>query len=330
MWIVTTTVITFFWWGIWENVLQKTLFYILSITIFNKSSLIIYWILLIAESLTYATIMYVIIENKKLFGFKFKKTHTILLLIILSVLLLSFLGVIEINQIKRNSNLMKVSSIIRNSVDNLGKSDFEKAVRLRSHIYRRVPLRQTPKNFSFFDINASYLESLRNDQVGHLCEGLARMYILVLESQGIPARHVSLFTKNEKPNDGHSSVEFWDDGKWYASDPTFNVMFMHEGEYLSYEELYKIIKEGKSYDVVSNGYEIFPDRDINKYYVPLKDLMNFIIIHPARIWNKGNWEEYPMWKIPNEWDGKIKYGKRKIDVTNFAGIYKYFYTGPLR
>jgi hypothetical protein len=176
----------------------------------------------------------------------------------------------------------------------------------------------------------SYLESVRNDEIGHICGGLAAIYVTALESQGIPARYVGIFSKDYEPYDSHATVEFWFEGKWYASDPTFNVMFMQNGRYLSYPELYAEAKAGNAYDVTSNSYPLIPGRVIESYYIKLDDLMKFIIIHPSSVHVGGKHYEYPMEVLPAGWDGCITIEGRRVDVRNFSGIYRDLYEGHLR
>jgi len=237
----------------------------------------------------------------------------------------------RMREYKGEVDFLRLAKIVEHSISNLGENNFQKAVNIRNHIYRNVPLKQTPKTFKFMNTAESYLESLRNEEVGHICGGLVVTYATALESQGIPARYVGFFSKNNEPYDNHATVEFWYNGKWYASDPTFNIMFMHNGEYLSYSELYALIMEEISYEVVSNEYPILPNRALKDYYIKLDDLVKFMIIHPSEVWSDGKHFQYPIQLLPDNWDGAITYndGARR-DVRSFGGIYKYLKKGPLR
>ena len=155
---------------------------------------------------------------------------------------------------QRYTGLMRLSMIVANSIRNeKGTGIIDKATHLRNLIYHGVPLKQTPGKFDFLSVDTAYLDSLRNDSVGHICGGLTIIYIAALESQGIPARYVGLFSSNSEPFYSHATVEFWYDGRWIASDPTFNIMFKSGDRYLSYSELYKLTRAGKDYEVTTNG-----------------------------------------------------------------------------
>lgn len=234
-------------------------------------------------------------------------------------------------QAETNMKLLRLATVIRNTMSNRGERNFQKAINIRNRIYKQVPLKRTPKMFNFMDIDDSYLRSLRDETVGHICGGLASTYATALESQGIPARYVGIFSKDKQPYKSHATIEFWHEEKWYASDPTFNVMFRCQGEYLSYSELYELIQKGEPYEVVSNGFPVFPKRAIENYYIKLDDLTKYMVIHPSEVWSGGKRLEYPMKLFPETWDGAITFddGKRR-DVKNFGGIYKYLNQGPLR
>ena len=232
---------------------------------------------------------------------------------------------------QRDMSMLRLGAIIENSIDRQFKNDFEKAVYLRNKIYQQVPLKTTPNGFPFMKFIDSYFESLRDDSVGHICGGLAKTYALALESQGIPARYVAYFTSDQHPYDSHATIEFWYEGKWYASDPTFNVMYKSGGRFLSYEELYPMVHEGGPYAAVTNGFPIFPERALEKYPLTPKVLMKFLSVHPSVVWSEGKKHSYPKALFPDSWDGAITYedGKRR-DVREFSGLYKYLNKGPLR
>jgi hypothetical protein len=231
-------------------------------------------------------------------------------------------------------DMLRLAAVVNYSIkkdENESQDNFQKAIRIRDHIYQNVPLRQAPKNFDFMNIDECYLSSLRDERVGHICGGLAIIYATALESQSIPVRYVGIFSTDKQPYDSHATIEFWHEGKWYASDPTFNVMFKHRGEYLSYSELYDLIKKGESYEIVSNGFPVFPKRAIERYYIKLEDLMKYMVIHPSEVWIRGMSVQHPMQLFPTTWDGGITYndGERR-DVRNFGGIYEFLNAGPLR
>lgn len=267
---------------------------------------------------------------------------TILLIVSVAILLYSIKEVQEaekrvdeiensIEKIGRYISLLRVAEIVNNTLEDVVSNNFHKALNIRNEIFQQVPFQRTPINFNFMDIDNSFLLSLRDDSVGHICGGLAVTYTVALESQGIPARYVGIFSKDKEPFNSHATIEFWYQGKWYASDPTFNVMFKNDGEFLSYSQLYALIQQGKSYEVVSNGFPVPPKRSLENYYMKLNDLMVYMVVHPSSVWSNGEKFDYPMTTYPETWDGAITYenGDRR-DVRNFGGIYEYLSTGPLR
>lgn len=232
------------------------------------------------------------------------------------------------------SKLLRLAAIVNHNLSNdyPGLQDqFQKAVHLRNMVYRSIPLKHTPNGFDYFDFDQSYLSSMRDDAVGHQCGGIAKIYALALESQGIPARFVGIVSDVKEPYDSHDTIEFWYQGKWHASDPTFNVMFMNDGQYLSYSQLYERVKQGQPYQVVTNDFSTLPGRVFAEYYIKPPDLMKYMVVHPARVWSGDKITEYPMELHPPTWNGTIlfKDGQR-LQVIHFSGIYEYLNKGPLR
>jgi hypothetical protein len=156
------------------------------------------------------------------------------------------------------------------------------------------------------------------------------MYVSALESQGIPARYVGFFSRDDEPYDSHATVEFWYQGRWYASDPTFNVMFMHNDDYLSYSELYALINEDKPHEVVSNGYSIDPQRAIEDYYIGLDELMKYMVVHPSDVWLDGEHYQYDVERLPDDWDGAITLQGERTDVTAYESFYQLLNQSSLR
>jgi hypothetical protein len=118
----------------------------------------------------------------------------------------------------------------------------------------------------------------------------------------------------EKP-DTHASVEFYADGHWIASDPAFNVMFTQNSRFLSYAELYRAIRNNQPYSIVSNGFPLIKGRRLNEYYVPLSQLMRFVVIDPAHVHGFGSDKrhDYKLETLPGSWGGLlVQDGGRKV------------------
>ena len=262
--------------------------------------------------------------------------------------------------------LLKLAAIIRNSVDLSGKDNFEKAVSVRNHIHHNVPTNLSTEWFDTMDFDYMYVKSMRNEDSGHMCGGLALLYVAALESQGIPARYVGIFSDDKSPYRSHATVEFWHDGRWYASDPSTNMMFIHHGAYLSYAEIYGLVQEKEPFDTTTNRCSIMPERKCDNYAAMLSSITNYMVIHPSEVW-RGNTSlpvkndvhvafytgtslreskysfgqptartrehvlRYPMQSFPATWDGAITFqdGQRE-DVRSFGGVYEYLHQGPLR
>lgn len=238
--------------------------------------------------------------------------------------------VAKLSGLQKEVSLLRLNQIIKNSMNIDSVDKFQLAISIRNKIYQQVPVKQSPEQFEFMNYDELYLTSLRDTEVGHICKGLAITYITALESQGIPARSVQFLSKNSEPYDSHATVEFWHKGKWYACDPTFNVMFKKQNEYLSYAELYKVISKGEAYEVVSNGFELVSERTLDNYYIKLNDLMKYMVIHPSTIYSHDKVYNYPIQFFPQDWNGVIILKGEQHNITYFTGIYEQLSQGILR
>lgn len=230
----------------------------------------------------------------------------------------------------RSLKMLRLAAIVGNTLRNEdGESVVAWAAKIRNHLYRSVPLRLTPAGFDFFDFDTAYNATLQSGDVGHYCGGITCLYLACLEAHGIPARYVGLFDACREPYESHASVEIWIDGRWIASDPTFNVMFRLDGAWLSYAELLAALAAEKPVEIVSNGFPIQPGRDISSYFVPLRN-WKYVVMHPAVVYSSGRKLEYPLTRIPADWDGVIEYRTGPQSVDNFTELYQFLSNGPLR
>ena len=221
------------------------------------------------------------------------------LLIFVSLMFLISCGKEEKEIDAYHQDLINLRNEIEKNLD-MPLDDFEKAIVLRNHIYEIVRLEST-KSYDFTKFTKAYKEAY-SGEVGHICGGIAILYITALEAFGIPARYVGLFYDNGWT---HAVSEFYYKGSWYASDATFNVMFYNNG-YLSYEDIYyeDFVLEDNGYDTLEGAQEYY-DMDIAE-----------MGIHPAKV-NGVNHNEV---LIPEGF----------INPTVYRGVYKILGRGYLR
>lgn len=223
-------------------------------------------------------------------------------------------------------DILRLTETVRNSISNFPESKFEQAIAIRNHVYQsvNVPINaELQSNTGIllheFDLRDSYFRFLRDsDNPGSnyvLCSAISAMYTALLEASGIPARGVAMFTSNEGEYKSHQTTEFWFNGRWYASDATFNVMFTSGDEYLSYEEVYNHINKGIDYTSTTNGFPLIENRTLKNYHTSLDDLMKFVVIYPSKIWMDGKFYNYRKTLLPATWDGIINHlqQSKKVD-----------------
>lgn len=238
--------------------------------------------------------------------------------IVLIVILCIVLGIevsALIDRYNHAGHLKELSQMVRSD---LGLTDDmaaqKKALLIRNHIYQSVPLERAPKDYNFYDFAEAYRAST-SGEIGFICGGLSLIYIAALESQGIPARRVGMWATEY--DGGHASVEFWNGQKWLASDPTFNIFFRYEDEYLSYSEIWDLVRAGGAGKIEFVG-EQKRDRLIQNYQIPF-EAYNQMVVHPARVES----QEWPMEIYPAGWQGAH-------DFAPYAGIWPILGKGLLR
>jgi hypothetical protein len=79
-----------------------------------------------------------------------------------------------------------------------------------------------------------------------LCGEIARLYSLYLHLSGFYVRYITISRSIFDEFDRHSTIEIWDEKrqKWIISDPTFNITFQSDSNFLSSDEVYDLIHSG--------------------------------------------------------------------------------------
>jgi hypothetical protein len=156
-------------------------------------------------------------------------------------------------------------------------------------IEKAIAIRETLLNVNSVKnegIEGSPIELLRGLKAGKAltCGDLSLLYGFMLNLFGFNVRHIVVSRSLFDIWDSHSIVEVWDERrrKWILSDPTFNVSFKKNGEYLSSDEVYDIIHSG-DYDSIKvlHGHPTKYEYSLEKYYISYFSLFNnlFYISH---------------------------------------------------
>ena len=103
-------------------------------------------------------------------------------------------------------------------------------------------------------------------------------YHFALNALGIPNRIAALASKahleGNAVGDTHSTVEVFHNGKWFVSDPTFNVHFdcSDGSRFLSVPEMRACVNEGHKLVPVPGKAQI-DGRTVAEYYLPYEELL---------------------------------------------------------
>ena len=120
-----------------------------------------------------------------------------------------------------------------------------------------------------------------------LCGGMADAYRFVLSKLGVRSRRVQLATADYVEGRGqldtHVAVEVYDeaDGRWFVSDPTFNLSWRCEGDQrlASFSELRDCHAQGRTLLPDSNGRPLLPGRRVQDYYLPYGSLLHGLRVY---------------------------------------------------
>ena len=157
-------------------------------------------------------------------------------------------------------------------------SDANIIIGLRDYVYNKTILGKG--NIEQFN-PVSQIIKLKNSKANMMCGGMAFTYKSLLSAFDIPARTIQLATKEyidgSRRNDTHVTVEVYDSkmGKWYLSDPTFNISLMcnNKKQLADIEELRECAINGQGITYVHNGTQYKMGRTIEEYYLPYSELL---------------------------------------------------------
>jgi hypothetical protein len=189
--------------------------------------------------------------------------------------------------------------------------DLETAFAIRDYIYRRIPVVDT-KGFSF----DNFLEAFEQSAIsGQLCEGIAINYVIAMESLGIPARKVEMYTEAvdaPTPVVSHAVAEVYIDGQWIAMDPRYNTsLWADEDTPIGWQEIRERCLQGDTVYVSDDGYTA---TRMNIDEIPYCDYVDYMVFAPKRL-DDGYHEGF---FLPDDWDGIIRYNDGSaLDVGEF-------------
>ncbi len=149
----------------------------------------------------------------------------------------------------------------------VNKFSYEEAEQIREQLLN-ISCRKTEKNKVYFSNNPFELfEYLKNGEYLS-CGEISKLYGNVLTALGFKCRLTTVTRSIFDSWDKHTFIEIWDETrrKWIISDPTFNVTFKNNEQYLSSIELYDLIHKGYFDSIkVEKGNQ-------TKFEIPLEEL----------------------------------------------------------
>lgn len=189
--------------------------------------------------------------------------------------------------------MAKVEAYVPDEIKNLD-TDLEKAQRLLEWIHWEVPLQNTSPGEWQLPIELVIQRAFEDPNQGHICGGLALLYGALASSIGLKVRVVSLFDTIPNLSSSHSTTETLIDGRWVATDPSFNVMLKSNdgSKFIGY------IEAAESGFTVAQ-FAAMDNRRIDEYYLPLEELLNFVFVN-ADPYDSNGYEV-----VPSNWDGSF-------------------------
>ncbi len=110
-----------------------------------------------------------------------------------------------------------------------------------------------------------------------LCREIVRLYGYLLYLNGFNVRYITISRSIFDSFDRHSTIEIWDERreKWIVSDPTFNVSFKNETDFLSSDEIYDLIHSGNFDSIqVIHGNSTSYEEKLEDYYISIFSLFD--------------------------------------------------------
>ena len=119
----------------------------------------------------------------------------------------------------------------------------ETAIKIREQLLNLAERQDTTNLIS------RYPDKLLNHMLSNkslLCGEIARLYGYILHLSGFYVRYITISRSIFDEFDRHSTIEIWDEKrqKWIISDPTFNITFQSDSNFLSSDEVYDLIHSG--------------------------------------------------------------------------------------
>lgn len=150
----------------------------------------------------------------------------------------------------------------------------ETAIKIREQLLNLAERRDTTNLIS------RYPDKLLNHMLSSkslLCGELARLYGYILHLAGFNVRYITISRSIFDAFDRHSTIEIWDElrQKWIISDPTFNISFQCNSNFLSSDEVYDLIHAGyfDSIKVVVGNPSKYQFQ-IDNYYISIYSLFD--------------------------------------------------------
>jgi hypothetical protein len=189
----------------------------------------------------------------------------------------------------KNNNKALVQKLISYEI----RSDVDPIIGLRDYVYNSTIV--GPGNFNYSN-PVDHFISMTQSEVSMLCGGMSVTYKWLLSMFDIPARTVQLATKEylngEARYDSHITVEVYDKklGKWYVSDPTFNISLKcNDGDNAAdVEELRACVVNGRDISYIRDGIKYIKGRTIEEYYLPYDKLLYAVNAEQVEEINSGN------------------------------------------
>jgi hypothetical protein len=216
--------------------------------------------------------------------------------------------------------LANVRNIILERLPDIERLDSsEKAIALSTLIHNEVKI-EPVTGMDFTNIDRIVYKALDGD--GHLCQGLAFIYIITLKAFQIESRYVGLFEKTASEGilNSHATVDVWINGRWVAIDPTFNMTLRDSsGDFISWEQAREIYLSGGSFEFRDEGAK--PGRTLPEYYSTHGGIGEFLRVLNYAVFSLA----HDGTKIlPPGWDGKIYLPDHVMTINPADGIYAEF------
>ena len=162
---------------------------------------------------------------------------------------------------------------------------------------------------------------------GLSCAGMAELFLYALRSQGYKARKLFVVKSIGDQYATHTIVEVFENNKWVIYDPTFNVSFEREGQFLGAIDIAKSLVDGSFIKIKPIFYgEVAYSARLEMYPIHWLAHFNNVLMFKHADYSSSWWVRNTLQLVVRYWQGPVLYYFSPTGKSNdYLELINYFY-----